>query len=159
MSDDLPTVNRIKAVEMVSHLSGGEDMSLKDKAALEDALEQDFDTASDQAADDQERLTKVDFSEYMAKHNPEVVIFDVSPPYEENWKFFKTMRQNPMMKDRGVVLTTTNKDRLDEVLGEDSHAVEIVGKTDDLHQIDTLIRHQTPKAESARLAQRRINFA
>src|ERR1700678_2892073 len=64
----------------------------------------------------------VDFVKYMSKHNPEVVIFDLSPPYDENWKFFKTMRDDAVMKERGVVLTTTNKDRLDEVLGEDSHA-------------------------------------
>ena len=59
----------------------------------------------------------VDFGKYMAKHNPEVVIFDLSPPYNENWQFFKTMRDAKTMKGRGMVLTTTNKNRLDEVLG------------------------------------------
>src|SRR4026209_2019903 len=59
----------------------------------------------------------VNFDKYMAKHNPEVVIFDLSPPYDENWTFFKTMRDVAAMQTRGVVLTTTNKNRLDEVLG------------------------------------------
>src|SRR5688572_26950359 len=49
----------------------------------------------------------VDFGKYMDKHNPEVVIFDLSPPYDENWQFFKTMRDAKTMKGRGVVLTTT----------------------------------------------------
>src|SRR3979490_1525857 len=61
----------------------------------------------------------VDFGKYMDEHNPEVVIFDLSPPYDENWQFFKTMRDAESMKGRGIVLTTTNKNRLDEVLGED----------------------------------------
>jgi len=94
----------------------------------------------------------VDFGEYMAKHNPEVVIFDLSPPYDENWRFFTTMRDAKTMKGRGVVLTTTNKNRLDEVLGEDSHALEVVGKPKDLQQIDAAIKAETRRAETARLA-------
>jgi DNA-binding response OmpR family regulator len=94
----------------------------------------------------------VNFEKYMDKHNPEIVIFDLSPPYDENWQFFKTMRDAAAMKGRGVVLTTTNKNRLDEVLGEDSHALEVVGKPKDLREIDAAIRSETHKANSSRLA-------
>jgi len=94
----------------------------------------------------------VNFGRYMEKHNPEVVIFDLSPPYDENWHFFKTMRDATTMQGRGVVLTTTNKDRLDEVLGEDSHALEVVGRAKDLQQIDDAIKAETLKAEAIRLA-------
>jgi hypothetical protein len=94
----------------------------------------------------------VDFGKYMERHNPEVVIFDLSPPYGENWIFFKTMRDADTMKGRGVVLTTTNKNRLDEVLGEDSHALEVVGRSRDLHEIDAAIKSETRKAEAVRLA-------
>ncbi len=31
----------------------------------------------------------VNFDNYMDKHNPEVVIFDLSPPYDENWRFLQ----------------------------------------------------------------------
>ena len=92
----------------------------------------------------------MNFEKYMEKHNPEVVIFDISPPYDENWKFFKTMRAAKTMRGRGSVLTTTNKLRLDEVLGEDSHALEVVGKTADLAAIDMAIKQETSKAETAR---------
>jgi hypothetical protein len=94
----------------------------------------------------------IDFGRYMDKHNPEVVVFDLSPPYDENWKFFKTMRDSETMRGRGMVLTTTNKNRLDEVLGEDSHALEVVGRQLDLHQIDEAIKVETRKAGAARLA-------
>ena len=93
----------------------------------------------------------VDFDKYVGKHNPEVVIFDLSPPYDENWTFFKTMRDADIMKERGVVLTTTNKDRLDEVVGEDSQALEVVGKTEDLQQIDAAIGSATKRAEAFRV--------
>jgi hypothetical protein len=96
----------------------------------------------------------VDFGRYMDKHNPEVVIFDLSPPYDENWHFFTTMRDAETMKGRGMVLTTTNKNRLDEVLGEDSHALEVVGRPKDLQQIDGAIKAETRKAETVRQAHR-----
>lgn len=94
----------------------------------------------------------VDFDRYVAKHQPEVIIFDLSPPYEENWAFFKTMRDSPTMEARGIVLTTTNKNRLDEVLGEDSHALEVVGRPRDLRQIADAIREQTRRVQSAAAA-------
>jgi predicted unusual protein kinase regulating ubiquinone biosynthesis (AarF/ABC1/UbiB family) len=93
----------------------------------------------------------VNFEKYMEKHNPEVVIFDLSPPYDENWRFFKTMRDAKTMRGRGMVLTTTNKNRLDEVLGEDSHALEVVGRTKDLQEIDYAIKAETIKAVAMRL--------
>jgi hypothetical protein len=33
----------------------------------------------------------VDFDKSIEEHNPEVVIFDLSAPCNENWHFFKTM--------------------------------------------------------------------
>ena len=94
----------------------------------------------------------VNFDKYIAKHNPEIVIFDLSPPYDENWRYFKTMRDNKIMQRRGIVLTTTNKARLDEVLGEDSHALEVVGRTKDLREIDAAIKAESNKAHTLRLA-------
>jgi hypothetical protein len=59
------------------------------------------------------------------------------------------MRDAKTMKGRGMVLTTTNKARLDEVLGEDSHAQEVVGRPRDLREIDSAIKAETRKAETA----------
>ncbi len=81
----------------------------------------------------------VDFVQFLVKHDPRVVIFDISPPYAENWQFFKTLRSVKAMDGRGLVLTTTNKNRLDEVVGADSTAIEIVGKPYDLQQITAAI--------------------
>jgi hypothetical protein len=59
------------------------------------------------------------------------------------------MRDAKTMHGRGIVLTTTNKARLDEVLGEDSHALEVVGRPKDLAQIDAAIKGETRKARAA----------
>ena len=81
----------------------------------------------------------VDFASYLREHNPEVVVFDISPPYDQNWEFFRKFRDDGAMRGRGLVLTTTNKDRLDEVVGRDSLAIEVVGKPYDLQAIMTAI--------------------
>ena len=81
----------------------------------------------------------VDFGGYLREHGPHVVIFDISPPYEQNWAFFRTLREDAAMQGRGLVLTTTNKDRLDEVVGRDSLALEVVGKPYDLQEISSAI--------------------
>jgi DNA-binding response OmpR family regulator len=78
---------------------------------------------------------RVDFARHLSEHEPEVVIFDISPPYKENWHFFKTLRAGRPMEGRGLILITPNKERLDEAVGEDSGAFEIVGNPDDLDQI------------------------
>src|ERR1700676_38087 len=94
----------------------------------------------------------VDVAKWLSKHNPEVVVFDISPPYDENWKFYKTMRDADAMRGRGSVLTTTNKDRLDEVLGTDSRALEVVGRPEDMKQIQVAIAAQTREAHEVRLS-------
>lgn len=91
----------------------------------------------------------IDFGQFLAAHEPRVVIFDISPPYKQNWAFFKTLRDNSAMKGRGMVLTTTNKNRLDEVAGSDSDAFEIVGKPYDLNQITAAIMGALRTSEAA----------
>jgi DNA-binding response OmpR family regulator len=93
---------------------------------------------------------RIDFERYLTQHKPSIVIFDISPPYQENWEFFKTLRESPAMNDRGVVLTTTNKDRLDEAVGADTRALEIVGKPYDLRQINEAILAAMAQVESRR---------
>jgi DNA-binding response OmpR family regulator len=81
----------------------------------------------------------IDFAQYLCEHDPHVVIIDISPPYEQNWAFFRTLRDDYAMLGRGLVLTTTNKNRLDEGVGHDSLAIEVVGKPYDLQQVMTAI--------------------
>jgi hypothetical protein len=60
------------------------------------------------------------------------------------------MRAHKIMKGRGFVLTTTNRLRLDEIIGEDSKALEIVGLKEDLDLIRAAIGRETTVATAAR---------
>jgi hypothetical protein len=53
---------------------------------------------------------------------------------------------------QGLVLTTTSKDRLDETVGRDSEALEIVGKPYDLRQIESAIRAAMKRASTGHAA-------
>jgi DNA-binding response OmpR family regulator len=92
----------------------------------------------------------IDFARYLGRYEPEVVVFDISPPYKENWDFFKTLRDAKAMKGRGLVLTTTNKRRLDETVGTDSKAFEIVGKPYDLEEIKGAIHAALKRARGVK---------
>jgi DNA-binding response OmpR family regulator len=91
----------------------------------------------------------IDFARYVGECKPDVVIFDISPPYQENWAFFTMLRNSPAMEGLGLVLTTTNKNRLDETVGRDSEAFEIVGKPYDLGQIKAAIHAALRQAQAA----------
>jgi DNA-binding response OmpR family regulator len=93
---------------------------------------------------------RVDFAHFLKRHEPEVVIFDISPPYMENWTFFKALCDEKTMQGRGLVLTTTNKKRLDEAVGKDSEAFEIVGKPYDFDQIKGAVQAALLRAGTAK---------
>jgi len=60
------------------------------------------------------------------------------------------MRDAAVMQGRGVVLTTTSKQRLDDLIGEDSHAIEVVGAHMDRALILEEIKAATRLARTAR---------
>lgn len=67
-----------------------------------------------------------DFPKFVDQHDPAVIIYDISIPYEKNWTFLRLLLDSESMRGRKLVLTTTNKRRLDELVGA-TDAFEIVG--------------------------------
>src|SRR5437588_13100757 len=58
-----------------------------------------------------------DVQQFMTEHDPHAVVWDISLPYEENWVFFRGILDSGVMEGRGLVLTTTNKRVLEELVG------------------------------------------
>jgi DNA-binding NarL/FixJ family response regulator len=75
-----------------------------------------------------------DFPGFVAQHDPKVIVYDISIPYDQNWTFLRLLLDTDAMRGRKVVVTTTNKDRLEELVGP-TEAIEIVGKPYDLERI------------------------
>jgi DNA-binding NarL/FixJ family response regulator len=76
---------------------------------------------------------------FMAQHQPQVLIFDVSFPYDWNWQRFREFQELGDQCRIPTVLTTTNKRALSECCGP-TDALEIIGKPYDLDQLLTAVR-------------------
>ena len=83
---------------------------------------------------------QVDVLDFVKEHQPEVVIYDVALPYEENWRFLRLLQSSEALKKLKWVITTTHKRRLEELVGECGEVFEIVGKPYDMDQIVNAVR-------------------
>lgn len=81
-----------------------------------------------------------DFSGFISEHDPQVVIYDIVPPYDRSWTFFLHLKAMPTMAGRRFVLTSTNPQRVLEVAGRDQEVFEIIGKPYDLQVIADAVK-------------------
>lgn len=96
------------------------------------------------------RSGRMDFVQFLEEHDPRVIVYDVSIPYEENWRFLQLLLTSDAMKQRRVVVTTTNKRALDKLVGTETGAIEIVGKPYDLQVIVEAVQRAAVKMPSGR---------
>lgn len=82
----------------------------------------------------------LDLETFIEHHDPTVIVYDISPPYDQNWTFLRLVRSADAVKARHFVITTTNKPALDRLVGE-TEAIEIIGKPYDLRQVVASVRH------------------
>jgi CheY-like chemotaxis protein len=84
-----------------------------------------------------------DVEDFLAAHDPKVVVYDVAPPYDDNWRFLDHLRLATGFKGRRFVLTTVNVARLSEVVGFDETVYEIAGQADDIETIVRAVKEAT----------------
>lgn len=80
-----------------------------------------------------------DLLAFLADHDPPVLVYDVSPPYEENWTFLRLIQDTEAARNREFVITTTNKRALEALVGPTA-AHEVIGKPYDLNVIIEAVR-------------------
>ena len=83
---------------------------------------------------------ELDFGNFLREHDPKVIIFDIAPPYDRTWLLFRHLRAIDAAKGRTFVLTTTNKERLQEIAHPDHEVHEIVGKPYDMELIVNTVK-------------------
>ena len=105
---------------------------------LRTVLEQEgFHTVSGHLAD--LKKGELDFVEFIGHHRPAVIVYDISPPYDTNWRFLRLVRSSQPAQGTRFILTTTNKPVLDDLVG-DNDALEIIGKPYDLERVVGAVR-------------------
>jgi len=87
---------------------------------------------------------ELDVLDFVSKHSPDVIVYDVALPYEENWKFLRLLQSSEPLKDVRWVITTTHKKRLQELVHDIGEVYEVVGKPYDLGQIVTAVKTSLP---------------
>ncbi len=81
------------------------------------------------------REGKVDLEGFIRQHDPQVIVYDIAPPYDGNWSFFQHICGLDVMRGRKFVLTSVNADKVQGLTGKHQHVYEIVGKPLDLDEI------------------------
>ena len=82
----------------------------------------------------------VDFDAFIRQHAPDVIVYDIAPPYDANWKLFQHLSSRPAAKGRQFVITATNPAHVEKLVGRDQHVYEVVGKAEDLGQIARAVK-------------------
>ena len=86
----------------------------------------------------------IDFVDFLERHDPRALVYDVAPPYDHNWTFLKLLRSSEAMRGRIVVITTTHKANLEKLVGP-TEAIEIIGKPYDLRQVVATVKRALAK--------------
>jgi len=119
-----------KELQSIAVFNSSEDTIEVLKAALE---EQGYAVASGHVSDI--KKGQIDVIQFVEEHKPDVVIYDVALPYEENWRFLRLLQSSDAMKKLKWVITTTHKRRLQELVGDCGEVYEVVGKPFDMQKI------------------------
>ena len=83
----------------------------------------------------------LDFMAFVETHQPDAIVWDIAPPYDRNWRFFKLLRSLRPLEACTLVVTTTHKRHLDNLAGQETGAFEILGKPYDIQLIvDAVLR-------------------
>ena len=75
---------------------------------------------------------EIDFEAFIRQHDPNVLVYDIAPPYDANWKLFQHLAGMPSVAGRHFVVTTTNKAQVEKLVGRDQRVYEVIGKPADL---------------------------
>jgi len=98
---------------------------------------------------DEIRRGRVAIVDLIQQHSPDVIIYDVVPPYEHSWRFLEHLRADPSMEGREWVITSTNPQRAGEPdnASDTDRVLEIIGKPYDIREIVRAVKAAAARRE------------
>ncbi|HJU90031.1 MAG TPA: hypothetical protein VJ672_11595 [Gemmatimonadaceae bacterium] len=81
------------------------------------------------------RLGQANVDSFLEQHDPKVIVYDVAPPFDQNYRFLEHLRHGTDFKGRQFVLTTVNLRRVQEIVGLDETVYEVVGLPSEIEEI------------------------
>ena len=77
---------------------------------------------------------------FVEEHDPDLILYDLVPPYDRSWRFLEHVRESPYMANRKFVVTSTNAARATEIIGNATHVYEVIGKPYDIEEIVRVVQ-------------------
>ena len=102
------------------------------------------------------RSGRCDVNRMFEQHDPSVIVYDIGPPYEENWKMFEELRASTSMRHRRCVITAVNAARVEQLAASDDRIYEVVDEARDLGEIVKAVK-EAARAHIIRAEQPRSN--
>ena len=92
---------------------------------------------------------QTDFASFVTQHKPRVIIYDLAPPYEKNFRLFQHVREMDVVKDVHFVITSVNPPNVRALFGRDERIYEIVDREEDLMTLVQAVK-QASRARDTR---------
>jgi len=74
----------------------------------------------------------VDLENFIRQHRPRVIVYDLAPPYEANFRLFQHVRHMLAVQGCQFVLTSVNPSNVIRLVGRDERVYEVVDREEDL---------------------------
>lgn len=86
------------------------------------------------------KLGAANVDAFLSQHDPKVIVYDLAPPYDVNWRFLDHLRTATGFKGRQFVLTSVNVRNAEQVVKDDESVYEIVGEEKDIAEVVRAVR-------------------
>jgi CheY-like chemotaxis protein len=77
----------------------------------------------------------VDLETFMRQHAPNVILYDVAPPYDANWALFQHLKAHTALAGCHFVITSPNAAQVQKLADRTERVFEVIGKPYDLDEI------------------------
>ena len=81
------------------------------------------------------KLGSANVDSFLRQHDPKVVVYDLAPPYDMNWRFLDHLRNATGFAGRQFVLTSMNARHAERAVKGDESVYEILGEEKDMAEV------------------------
>jgi Response regulator containing CheY-like receiver, AAA-type ATPase, and DNA-binding domains len=86
------------------------------------------------------RRGTIDLKSLVEQHKPDVILYDLIPPYDRQWQFLDHLRQTSPLRGIPFVISTTNAPAARKLAGRDEDVHEVLGRPFDMEALVVAVK-------------------